>query len=175
MTELQKLYSPVFTHTNNETKNDLVCRKGRQQHSHSKEDHGADEDTSSETQQLPAVLYRASFRNAVWDVMRQKTGWKETTSNADWDFNWADVGWIREHFDNIHMEEHQKVNHFRNHYEITRKDLLVKNIKRMKKQLERSEAKEEATKYDFLPESYVLPGEYGMLYLSCREGIVIQT
>eukprot|EP01138_Halocafeteria_seosinensis_P016261 gb/GECG01016591.1/.p1 GENE.gb/GECG01016591.1/~~gb/GECG01016591.1/.p1 ORF type:complete len:475 (+),score=56.37 gb/GECG01016591.1/:1-1425(+) len=115
-----------------------------------------------EDKKLPAVLYRASFHNAVWDVMRKKAGWKETTSNVDWDFNWADVGWIREHFDNIHMEEHQKVNHFRNHYELTRKDLLVKNIKRMKKQLEKSESKDEANKYDFLPESYVLPGEYGL-------------
>ena len=145
-----------------------------------------DNGEEEEDKKLPAVLYRASFHNAVWDVMRKKAGWKETTryvcssacvscrsipwqvcmnlcSNVDWDFNWADVGWIREHFDNIHMEEHQKVNHFRNHYELTRKDLLVKNIKRMKKQLEKSESKEEANKYDFLPESYVLPGEYGML------------
>jgi hypothetical protein len=27
------------------------------------------------------------------------------------------------------------VNHFRNHYELTRKDLMVKNLKRMKKQV----------------------------------------
>jgi len=29
------------------------------------------------------------------------------------------------------------VNHFRNHYELTRKDLMVKNLKRHKKQLEK--------------------------------------
>jgi tubulin polyglutamylase TTLL9 len=29
------------------------------------------------------------------------------------------------------------VNHYRNHYELTRKDLMVKNLKRFKKQLEK--------------------------------------
>jgi hypothetical protein len=53
------------------------------------------------------------------------------------------------------------VNHFRNHLELTRKDLLVKNMKRMKKQLERADALEEAAKYSFLPTSFVLPAEYG--------------
>ncbi len=55
----------------------------------------------------------------------------------------------------------QRVNHFRNHLELTRKDLLVKNMKRMKKQLERADALEEAAKYSFLPTSFVLPAEYG--------------
>ena len=55
----------------------------------------------------------------------------------------------------------QRVNHFKNHYELTRKDNLVKNIKRMKKQLERADAMEEAAKYSFLPTSFVLPMEYG--------------
>jgi len=31
----------------------------------------------------------------------------------------------------------QRINHFQNHYELTRKDLLVKNLKRTKKQLQR--------------------------------------
>lgn len=71
------------------------------------------------------------------------------------------MSWIREFYDHIHFEDHQRVNHFRNHFELTRKDLLVKNVKRMKKHLERADAYDEAAKYDFLPASYVLPGEYG--------------
>ena len=55
----------------------------------------------------------------------------------------------------------QRVNHFKNHYELTRKDLLVKNVNRMKKQLERADAHDEAARYAFLPQSYVLPGDYG--------------
>ena len=103
----------------------------------------------------------------------------------DWDVIWADVHWIRDCFDHIRLEDHQvcvvacipvlslrsnasrtvaqRVNHFKNHYELTRKDHLVKNIKRMKKQLERADAMEEASKYSFLPTSFVLPAEYGAM------------
>ena len=54
------------------------------------------------------------------------------------------------------------MNHFRNHYELTRKDLLIKNLKRMKKQLEKEDQPAEAAKYDFSPMTYVLPAEYGL-------------
>lgn len=81
------------------------------------------------------MLYRTGFRNTIYDVLKSKHGWKQTDSDTDWDFNWADVGWIRENYDHIHMDDHQRVNHFRNHYELTRKDLLVKNVNRMKKQV----------------------------------------
>lgn len=59
------------------------------------------------------------------------------------------------------------INHFPNHYELSRKDLLVKNIKRYRKDLERdSNALAEkidngnALKYlylDFIPTTFVLP------------------
>lgn len=39
-------------------------------------------------------------------------------SDSDWDFNWCDVGWLRENFDHSYMEEHVRVCHFRNHYEV---------------------------------------------------------
>lgn len=109
---------------------------------------------------LPVVLFRTGFRNTVWDVMSARSGWKSTDrfvsagsctctctplcsslpspcnySELDWDVIWADVGWVRENFDRIHLDDHQRVNHFRNHYELTRKDLLVKNVNRMKKQV----------------------------------------
>jgi tubulin polyglutamylase TTLL9 len=63
-------------------------------------------------------------------------GWHETASDEDWDLNWADVGWIRENFDIMQpkWQDHQRINHFKNHYELTRKDLLIKNLKRWKKQ-----------------------------------------
>ena len=34
-------------------------------------------------------------------------GWDETNDEEDWDINWADVGWIRDNFDKLHMEDHQ--------------------------------------------------------------------
>lgn len=104
----------------------------------------------------PTVLFKTNLRNTVYDVMSTTPGWLETENEEDWDINWADVGWIRDNFDHLQMEDHQvwnniiinaylisnimlqKINHFRNHYELTRKDLLVKNLKRMKKQLQRT-------------------------------------
>jgi len=107
-------------------------------------------------------LYRTSFRNVINDVLRSRPGWKETDSDTDWDFNWADIHWIRDFYDHIQFDDRQRVNHYRNHYELTRKDLLVKNLKRMKRQLERSEQHEEAQHYGFFPSTHVLPQEYSL-------------
>lgn len=45
--------------------------------------------------------------------------------------------WIHNELDKAHLHDWQRINHFPNHYELTRKDLLIKNLKRAKKQLER--------------------------------------
>lgn len=39
-------------------------------------------------------------------------------SDKEWDFNWCDVGWLKENFDHMYMEEHVRINHFRNHSEV---------------------------------------------------------
>ncbi|CAD7960178.1 unnamed protein product [Amoebophrya sp. A25] len=80
----------------------------------------------------------------------------------DWHIFWADKDWIHSELEKLHLEPHQKVNHFRNHYEITRKDLLSKNVKRHKRMLEREGRWEEAAKYNVLPVTFVLPQEYSM-------------
>eukprot|EP00741_Cyanophora_paradoxa_P017535 tig00020996_g16939.t1 len=64
--------------------------------------------------------------------------------------------------DKMHLDENQRVNHFRNHYELTRKDLLIKNLKRERKRLERDGQPEEAAQYDFFPQTFTLPAEYSM-------------
>ena len=74
----------------------------------------------------------------------------------------ARPGWIRENFDNIRLNEHQRINHFRNHYELTRKDSMIKNLKRAQRALQREGLDEEAAKYDFSPTTYVLPADYGL-------------
>ena len=75
-------------------------------------------------------------------------------SDTEWDFNWADKEWMRENFDGMRLEEHQRVNHYRNYYELCRKDLLIKNLKRMRKTIERDDQKvngEDGAKYPSLP------------------------
>ena len=96
------------------------------------------------------IRFRCALGNTIADTLRARPGWVESKEGDDWDFYWCDVGWLRENFDHIYMEEHVRICHFRNHFELTRKNLMVKNLKRLKKQLER-ESKSEATKCDFFP------------------------
>jgi tubulin polyglutamylase TTLL9 len=116
----------------------------------------------------PPIRFRATLRNTILDVCRSR-GWKETDSESDWDFFWSDVGWVREVMDHVRLEEHQRVNHYRNHYELTRKDLTIKNLKRMKKALEREDKLEEAARFDFFPQTYSLPADYGLFEVDFKK------
>eukprot|EP00994_Dinema_validum_P007437 NODE_611_length_1504_cov_89.870103_g451_i0.p1 GENE.NODE_611_length_1504_cov_89.870103_g451_i0~~NODE_611_length_1504_cov_89.870103_g451_i0.p1 ORF type:complete len:419 (-),score=94.89 NODE_611_length_1504_cov_89.870103_g451_i0:159-1415(-) len=105
--------------------------------------------------------FRTTLYNTIYDVMIAR-GWKETDDDTDWDFHWADKEWMREVFDHVHLTDRQHVNHFRNYYELCRKDNLIKNLKRMKRGLEKEGKAEAAAEYDFFPLSFTLPAEYGM-------------
>ncbi|KAJ3113915.1 putative tubulin polyglutamylase ttll9, partial [Physocladia obscura] len=108
-----------------------------------------------------SIRFKTHLRNTILDVCRDR-GWKETDSDTEWDFNWADVHWVHEMFDHMYLSEGQRINHFRNHYELTRKDLLVKNMKRMIKTMEKEYGKVEGAKFDFICTSYVLPQEHAL-------------
>ena len=107
------------------------------------------------------IRFRCTFRNTIYDVLRAR-GWKEVESETDWDVAWIDKDWLRENFDSMHLDEHQRINHFRNHYELTKKDNLIKNLKRWQRQLQREGREEEAKSYDFFPVTFVLPADYGL-------------
>jgi hypothetical protein len=82
------------------------------------------------------IRFKTNFRNTILDVFRAN-GWREAESETDWDIFWTNKEWIRGIYDKIHLEQHQRVNHFRNFYELTRKDLLVKNLKRARRTLQK--------------------------------------
>ena len=56
-------------------------------------------------------------------VIRVKSIFKKIFSflrdDTDFDLFWADRGWMREYFDQCFMEDHVRINHFRNHYEVS--------------------------------------------------------
>ncbi|KAL7860152.1 hypothetical protein SRHO_G00152990 [Serrasalmus rhombeus] len=106
------------------------------------------------------VRFKCSLTNTILDVLHQRPGWVEVKEDGEWDFNWCDVGWLRENYDHSYMEEHVRICHFRNHYELTRKNLMVKNLKRYRKTLEREAGHLEAAKCDFFPCTFELPSEY---------------
>lgn len=99
--------------------------------------------------------------NTIYDVLKSR-GWKETDVDSDWHIFWTDKDWIHSVFNKMHLDPHQHVNHFLNHYELTRKDLLVKNMKRMKRQCEKEGRLAEAARYNICPITFVVPQEYSM-------------
>ncbi|XP_041859496.1 probable tubulin polyglutamylase TTLL9 isoform X2 [Melanotaenia boesemani] len=84
---------------------------------------------SEEREGRSCVRYKCGLINTIQDVLRQRPNWVEVKDDGEWDFYWCDVGWLREYFDHTYMGEHVRINHFRNHYELTRKNLMVKNLK----------------------------------------------
>ncbi|KAK9977195.1 hypothetical protein ABG768_019016 [Culter alburnus] len=74
------------------------------------------------------------------------------------------------------LTDDQMVNHFPNHYELTRKDLMIKNIKRYRKDLEKEASplaeKDESGKYlylDFVPVTFMLPADYNLFVEEFRK------
>ena len=69
---------------------------------------------------------------------------------------------------------HQIINHFPNHGELTRKDMMVKNIKRYRKEMEKEYAlldladesgtidSDPLDELDFVPSTYTLPSDYSL-------------
>uniref|UniRef100_A0A673L0Y7 Tubulin tyrosine ligase-like family, member 1 n=1 Tax=Sinocyclocheilus rhinocerous TaxID=307959 RepID=A0A673L0Y7_9TELE len=74
------------------------------------------------------------------------------------------------------LSDDQMVNHFPNHYELTRKDLMIKNMKRYRKELAKEasplEEKDENGKYlylEFVPVMFMLPADYNLFVEEFRK------
>jgi tubulin polyglutamylase TTLL1 len=89
-----------------------------------------------------------------------RRGWtKCVDGDSDWNIYWASVGTVRQIFNpdtGYRLHDMQLINHFPNHFELTRKDLMVKNIKRYVKE----QGKGDASAMDFVPVTYLLPADY---------------
>ncbi|XP_026479840.1 probable tubulin polyglutamylase TTLL1 [Ctenocephalides felis] len=117
----------------------------------------------------------------------EKRGWIQVSPDDDWNFYWSSIQTLRSLYSvdsGYRLHDNQIINHFPNHYEISRKDLLVKNIKRYRKELEREGSplaeKVEVntpcfplgTRYlhlDFIPVTFVLPADYNMFVEEYRK------
>jgi tubulin polyglutamylase TTLL9 len=71
------------------------------------------------------------------------------------------VDWV---FEKHRVAISSKVNHFRGWYELCRKDMLNKNLKKFKRNLDKQGNLEESNQYDFLPVTYLMPSEYVIFY-----------
>ncbi|CAF0829239.1 unnamed protein product [Brachionus calyciflorus] len=103
----------------------------------------------------------------------EKRGWTHVGQDEDWNFYWASVVTVKAMFNSLEshyrLNDYQVINHFPNHYELTRKDLMVKNIKRYRKELAKegnliAERDDNGIfKYlDFIPVTYMMPADYNL-------------
>mmetsp|Transcript_14975 Transcript_14975/g.25014 ORF Transcript_14975/g.25014 Transcript_14975/m.25014 type:complete len:439 (+) Transcript_14975:144-1460(+) len=111
----------------------------------------------------------------------ERRGWARAVDDGEWNIYWASPYSIKQIFspeNGMRLQDGQLVNHFPNHYELTRKDLMVKNLKRYRKELERVvaeraqlEANSRSTEFssisdrdlEFIPTTFILPADYALL------------
>ena len=102
----------------------------------------------------------------------EKRGWTRSPEDSyDWNIYWMSVSNIRFIFNpenRYRLRDDQLVNHYPNHVELTRKDLMVKNIRRYVKDLTRSGGAytappgEEDFDMNFVPATFNLPSDYSL-------------
>ena len=84
----------------------------------------------------------------------EDNGFIQAKSNEPWTIAWSSGHIKLNSYEKL--SRYQKMNHFPRSNELTRKDLLYKNLSKLKELFP-------GTKFDFLPESYILPNEYTFL------------
>ncbi|KAJ2946078.1 hypothetical protein O0L34_g4997 [Tuta absoluta] len=133
------------------------------------------------------VTYCTDLEKSVITSSFERRGWVQVGPDEDWNFYWSFTQNCRNLFSletGYRMNDNQLINHFPNHYELSRKDLLVKNIKRYRKELEREMSPlaekmeiplangQVGTRYkhlDFIPITYILPADYNLFVEEYRK------
>ena len=84
--------------------------------------------------------------------MGKKLKWKvkSDSSNPEWDVWWTD--WAVSPETLMKMEHHQKINHFPGMFTLSRKNLLARNLMKMRKKAPEL--------YNFFPLTWNLPSDY---------------
>ncbi|KAA0188107.1 putative tubulin polyglutamylase TTLL9 [Fasciolopsis buskii] len=108
------------------------------------------------------------MNNTIFDVLKGR-GWQEVSREEDCDFYWCDPMAMKEMFDHGLPNNIIKICHFRNHFELTRKNMMVKNWKRLRRKFEKDFGKSEAQSIDFIPTTFELPMEYHMFIEEFRK------
>ncbi|KAG1679692.1 hypothetical protein FOA52_006211 [Chlamydomonas sp. UWO 241] len=121
------------------------------------------------------IRYKTDFEKFVVVGNLKRRGWEEveTVLDDDWDIYWANVSSIKNVFGSdasVRLQPGQLVNHYPNHYELTRKDLMVKNMKRFQRQLRRDGGSAAAIEaLDIIPTTFVLPQDYALFVEEFRK------
>eukprot|EP00762_Andalucia_godoyi_P007648 ANDGO_07945.mRNA.1 putative alpha-tubulin polyglutamylase Ttll1 len=104
------------------------------------------------------IKWKSEFEKGCLIRNFEKRGWNRVgVSEEEWNFYWATVGTVHFIFSpssGIRLNDQQRINHFPNHYELTRKDLMIRNIKRYKREERGMELLEH------VPMTFILPADY---------------
>uniref|UniRef100_UPI00398EB3A3 probable tubulin polyglutamylase TTLL9 n=1 Tax=Pristiophorus japonicus TaxID=55135 RepID=UPI00398EB3A3 len=109
------------------------------------------------------IRFKCVLSNTLLDVLRQRAGWVEVKDEGEWDFYWCDISWLRENFGYTYMDEHVRVSHFRNHYEVARSQgkgiflfRKLKDIMEWRKDGNRADdSKDEVTVESYVVQRYI--------------------
>ena len=99
----------------------------------------------SSSKKSQPIVYRTDFEKHVINSTCDRRGFVRYRSDTEeahdeWNIYWASVHSVRCLFNpetGRRLHDGQLINHFPNHYELTRKDLMIKNIKRFRKEVEK--------------------------------------
>lgn len=126
------------------------------------------------------VVFKTDFDKNVILATFDRLGWQRARGDdeEDWDVYWASVHNVRQLFNpesGRRLAEHQLVNHFPNHQELTRKDLMARNIKRYRKEREKlmelapdvsapalAPREEYELPAEWVPTTFALPNDYAL-------------
>lgn len=122
------------------------------------------------TNVIQKLRYRTDLDKNTLIHNFEKRGWTKCQADEQWNIYWALPWTVKNIFsaeNGFRLTETQIINHYPNHIELTRKDLMVKNIKRFRKDMEKENNpiadRDEAGNLlymDIVPITYMLPGEY---------------
>ncbi|GMH52348.1 hypothetical protein TrRE_jg6402 [Triparma retinervis] len=109
---------------------------------------------------MALLEWKIEYEKGVICQNFERRGWSRTEGD-DWNVFWATVGTVKQIFNpdsGMRLGDSQLICHFPNHYELTRKDLMTKNMKRYIKEKQ----KEGVVVNDFVPVTYLLPADYSL-------------
>ncbi|XP_023248447.1 probable tubulin polyglutamylase TTLL9 [Copidosoma floridanum] len=111
------------------------------------------------------IKFRCDYSPTPLKVL-QARGWTRVQEPKDnsWDIWWCDTSELKLALDGpVKLEANQRVSHFRNHCELTRKNYLYRNLRRYRRLLVKANKSREAELCNAMPMSFELPAEYRML------------
>lgn len=83
------------------------------------------------------LKFRTELEKATLIQNFEKRGWSRAMGDDKWNIYWGCPFNVYKLFDGHRLTDMQLVNHFPNSKELTRKDLMVKNIKRFRREMEK--------------------------------------